>query len=272
MRLKDDLEFLEIRNRSMMFFLSLNIASHLGNLRFAHRERAVSFLPRESGGVCEGSRDPSRRVRFQLSDKLRDGLILPELRQDVNMIGGAIHNDRDSAFTAYRAAKVFVNSRPDRPRHPRLAVLRRKHDVVKKVAVGGTHRGRRFPSPLFRGLIAPDHIPGVPLRSTPSCSSAALHCRLYSAAPSALLTIGPRAPRHRRDGSRRCCSLALRCSPYCVARPTLSSIRPAAQRRRRDGLEPGVKRSETPGTRWNTSGKPRTRGGGRRSETFVSFY
>src|SRR3954470_2354298 len=129
MRPNDDLEFLEIRNCPMMFFLSLNIASHFWNLRFAHRERAVSFLPRESGGVFEGPRNPSRRVRFQFADNLRDGLVLPELRQDVNMIGGAIHNHRNSAFTADRAAKIFVNSWTDRSRHPRLAVLRRKHDV-----------------------------------------------------------------------------------------------------------------------------------------------
>jgi hypothetical protein len=43
--------------------------------------------------------------------------------------------------------------------------------VVKEVAIGGTHRGKRFPSPLLRGLSVAYHTPGVPLRSTPGSNS-----------------------------------------------------------------------------------------------------
>jgi hypothetical protein len=84
--------------------------------------------------------------------------------------------------------------------------------VIEKVAIGGTHRNAPFRRPSSGASVSLHITPGVPLRSTPSCSSAALHCRLYSAAPSALF-----------------------------------SVRPAARRQRRAGVKPGVKRSGTPG-------------------------
>jgi hypothetical protein len=83
--------------------------------------------------------------------------------------------------------------------------------VIEEIAIGGTHRIAPFRRPSSGAPVSLHITPGVPLRSTPSCSSAALHCRLYSAAPSALF-----------------------------------SVRPAAQRQRRAGVKPGVKRSGTP--------------------------
>ena len=48
MRLQQNLELLEERNASMMFFLPLDVPMHLGQHRLTHRERAISFLPFES--------------------------------------------------------------------------------------------------------------------------------------------------------------------------------------------------------------------------------
>jgi hypothetical protein len=86
--------------------------------------------------------------------------------------------------------------------------------VIQKIAIGGTHTEGPFRRPSSGALFFSNDTPGVPLRSTPSCSSAALHCRLYSAAPLALF-----------------------------------SVRPAAQRQRRDRLKPGAGRSQAPGNR-----------------------
>jgi hypothetical protein len=235
MRSQDHLEFLEKRNRSMMLFLPLDITSHLRNLRLADAERAIIFLPREAGGVGERSRNPTRRIGFDFADQLGDRLVLPQSRQDVDVISGSIHDQRDSAFAANRAAEIFMNPGANRRRHPRLPVLRGKHNVIQKVAKGGTHSGGPFRRPFAgAGLLSHD-IPGVPLRSTPSCSSAALHCRLFSGAPVALF-----------------------------------SIRPGAERRRRAGLKPRVKRSGTRGTSRNDLhlvSKPLTRGGGKSDRT-----
>src|SRR5437764_7230963 len=167
MRPQDHLEFFEKRNAAMMLFLPFYVTPHPRNLRFAHRERAVTFLPRESQCLFERARNPTGRVRLQFTDKLRERLVLPQFCQDVNVVGGSVHNQCDSPFTADRAADVFVNPRADRRNHPRFAVLRRKHDVIQEVAIGGTHAMTPFRRPC-PGALLPSHItPGVPLRSTP---------------------------------------------------------------------------------------------------------
>src|SRR5687767_8498868 len=89
-RLQDDLELIKKRNVPMMFFLSLNVAVHLRYLRFTHRERAISFLPSESCGFLERSRNPTRRIRFHLTDGFRNCFVLPQFREDVNMVAGAV--------------------------------------------------------------------------------------------------------------------------------------------------------------------------------------
>jgi hypothetical protein len=72
--------------------------------------------------------------------------------------------------------------------------------VIEKVAIGGTHRNAPFRRPSSGASVSLHITPGVPLRSTPSCSSAALHCRLYSAEPSALFSVRTAAQRQRRSG------------------------------------------------------------------------
>jgi hypothetical protein len=183
-----------------MFFLPLDVATHLRRLRLTHRERAISFLPRESCGLSKRPRNPAGRIRLPFTDKLRKCLVLSQLRQDVNVVRRPVNNYRDPVFVADRPADVLMNSRTDCSRHPRLATLCRKDDVIEKVAIGGTHRNAPFRRPSSGASVSLHITPGVPLRSTPSCSSAALHCRLYSAAPSALFSVRPAAQRQRRAG------------------------------------------------------------------------
>jgi hypothetical protein len=97
-----------------------------------------------------------------------------------------------------------VNPRANRGNHPRFAVLRGKHNVIQEIAIGGTHGERTFRRPFSGAGSSFDHTTG---------SFAALHCRLYSAAPPALDPVAG----------------------------------DANQRRRRAGLKPGVKRSGAPG-------------------------
>src|SRR5438445_689840 len=139
MRMQDDLELLEKRNRSMMFLLSLNVTPNFRNLRFAHRERAVTFLPRESRDVWKGPRNPARRVRLQFANKFGERFVLPQLRQDVNVINGSVNDQRDSILFANRPTEVLMNPGTDRRREPRLPVLCRKDNVIQKIAIGGTH-------------------------------------------------------------------------------------------------------------------------------------
>jgi hypothetical protein len=229
MRAQDHFEFLNKRNASMMFFLSFDVTAHLRRLRLTHRERTISFLPRESRCLFKRSRNPAGRIRLQLTDSFRNRFVLPQFRQDMNVIGSSIHDHRDAIFRANSPADVLMNSWTDCSRHPRLATLCRKDDVIEEIAIGGTHRNAPFRRPSSGASVWLHITPGVPLRSTPSCSSAALHCRLYSAAPSALF-----------------------------------SVRPAAQRQRRDRLKPGAERSGAPGKRGIHVFEPRTRGGGER--------
>jgi len=266
MRPQDHLEFFEKRNASMMFFLPLDIAPDLRNLRLAHGERAVSFLPPKRPTFLERSRNPRGRIRFDFADHLRHRLVLPHSRQDVNVIRGSVHTQRDSAFAANRPAEIFMNPRAHGYRQPRFASLRRKHDVVQKIAMGGTHSERPLRRPSSGARLSCDDTPGVALRSTPSCSSAALHCRLYSAAPPALFSLRPRAQRRRRDGSNAFIpppppgALILRTRGSAWR----SQVDGPVQRRRRDRLKRRVERSETRGNNRLRIVKPLIRGAGER--------
>lgn len=167
MRAQNHLEFLEKRNHSMMFFLPLDVTTHLRNLRLTHRKCAISFLTRESRGVSERSRYPTGRVCLQLADDFRNGLVLSQLRQDVNMIDRSVNDQRNSIFFADRATEVLMNSSTNCSRQPWFAPLRGKNNVIEQIAIGGTHNGGNLRRPSSGALLFLHNTPGVPLRSTP---------------------------------------------------------------------------------------------------------
>lgn len=167
MRPQDHFKFFQKRNRSMMFFLSLDVTTNLRNLRLTHRERAVSFLPRESCRFFERPRDPAGRIRLHLTDCFRDCFVRPQLCQDMNMISSAVDDQRDPLFIADRAAQVLMNAGPDAVSQPGLPALCRKNNVIEQVAMGGTHNAARFRRPCSGAPLLVNHTPGVPLRSTP---------------------------------------------------------------------------------------------------------
>ncbi len=148
---QQNLEFLEERNASMMFFLPMDVTIHLGQHRLTHRERAISLLPLEARGYFECPRNPARGVRLQLTNELRDRPVLPQFRQNVNVVGRSVDDQRDSTFVANCTAEVLMRPRADFPRQPGLPFFRRKDDVIQKVAIGGTHSGGVSVAPL-RGL------------------------------------------------------------------------------------------------------------------------
>ena len=267
MRPQDHLELFEKRNRAVMFFLLLDITSHLRNLRFTHGEGAISFLPSETRGSCEGPRNPARRVSLYLTDKLGQRLVLSQFRQDVNVVGGSINNQRDAAFAANRTAEIFVNSRPDCRRDPRFTTLGRKDNMIQKIAMGGTHIRGPFRRPFSGATLFFDNTPG---------SFAALHCRLYSAAPPALCLSGLAQSAHEARRTKTLSvaqrnagigistlSQSLGNRLYSAAAPApFPSIRAVSQRRRRDGLKPRAKCSGARGNHRIKIFKPQARGDG----------
>jgi hypothetical protein len=154
-----------------MFLLVRDVTMDPRHLRLAHRERAISFLPRKSRGAFERSRDPARRIRFQFADDLGDRFILPQFRQDVDMIRRSINDQGDSLFTANCAAEVLMNSGTDCRGQPRLAALGRKDNMIEQIAIGGTHMAAPFRRPWSGALFFLHNTPGVPLCSTPGFSS-----------------------------------------------------------------------------------------------------
>jgi hypothetical protein len=144
---QDHFEFFKKRDRSMMFFLPLDITTHLRDLRLTHRKRPISFLPRESRGVLERSRDPTGRVRLQFADQFRNRLVLSQLCQDVNMISRSVNDQRNSVFFANRTAQILMRPGANFASEPRFATFGRKNDVIQKIAIGGTHRIAPFRRP-----------------------------------------------------------------------------------------------------------------------------
>ena len=168
MRLQQNLELFQKRNASMMFFLSLDVSVDLRQLRLTHRERTVSFLPRKPGCVFERSRNPARRIRLQLADELRDRLVLPQFRQEMNMIGRSVYDHRDSLFVANRTSEILVRLGTDFPRQPRFTPLCRKNDVIEQIAKGGAHNVASFRRPfqgLGRSCIIPPEFRFAPFRA-----------------------------------------------------------------------------------------------------------
>jgi len=247
MRPQDHLEFFNKRNRSVMFFLSFDVTTHLRNLRLAHRERAISFLPRESCGLSKRSRNPPGRIRLQLTDKFRDRFVLPQFRENVNVIGSSIHDYRDAIFRADSPAKILMNSRTDGSRHPRLATLCREDDVIQEIAIGGTHRNAPFRRPSSGALICSDDTPGVPLRSTPGFIPPHPSGAVILVAPSSTWRAESNQ-RPRREGVKPFIP------PHCSGAPILDASGSTwraefNQRRRREGLKPRAERSGAPGNR-----------------------
>jgi hypothetical protein len=116
--------------------------------------------------------------------------------------------------------------------------------MKQEIAIGGTHGKRPFHRPCSGALSSLHITPGVPLRSTPPCSSAALHCRLYSAAPPALFSILPAtisAPEARGNKA-----------------PRRAQRNSGIECRRRAGVKPGVQRSGTPGKNYQQYAEPLT--------------
>jgi hypothetical protein len=214
-----------------MFFLSLDVSIDFGHHRFADREGAITFLSGKGATFPERSRNPTGRVRFEVPNELRKCFVLPQLRQNMDVIGSAINDQRDSVFVANRSPEILMEPRANCWRQPRLTAFRGKDNVVQEIAIGGTHRKLRFPSPLFRGLIVSNHIPGVPLRSTPGFRSGAPFRRSNE--------VGVCYPTSRAIGNVH-----------------------APERRRRDGLKPGVQRSGTPGSDRIRQGQTPGRGDG----------
>jgi len=197
-----------------MFFLSLDITMHLGDHRFTDGKCAVPFLPCEGSTFLKRSRNPAGRVRFNLADQFRKCLVLAQLSQDMDVVGGSVNYQRNSIFSANCAAQVLMDSWTDGLSEPGFTAFRRKDDVIKQIAIGGTHGDRTFHRP-FSGALSLLHI---------TRSYAALHSGLYSIAPFG------RSKAYLQYRNDRGVGSVL-----------------AAQRRRRGGLEPRVQRSETPG-------------------------
>ncbi len=196
MRLQQNLEFLEERNASMMFFLPLDVPMHFGQHRLTHRECAISFLPRKSRAVLECSRDPAGRVRLQLPDEFRDRFVLPQFRQDVNVVGSSVYNQRDTVFVPYCTAEVLMRSGANFRRQPGLAPLRREDNVIQQIAIGGTHAAAGFRRPYAGACFFWNY----------TRSSAALHSGLNSTAPSGCyraVTVSHSAPEARRNTALR---------------------------------------------------------------------
>jgi hypothetical protein len=228
---QNDLELLKEGNASMMFLLFFDVTTDLRRLRLTHRERAISFLPRESPGVFGRSRNPSGRIRFQLTDNFRNRFVLPQLRQNVHMIRRSINDHRDSVLVPDRTAEVLMNPRTDGRRQPWFTFLRRKHDVIEQIAIGGTHSDAPFRRPSSGASLFPNHTPGVSLRSTPGFIPPHPSGALIPGVPGFAWTSQTDLP---------------------------------DQRRRRGRLERGVQRSGTPGNYRLQIFKPLARGDGER--------
>ena len=210
-----------------MFFLPLDVPTDLGYLRLTRRERTVTFLPRESRDLLKRARNPARRICLHRADNLRDRLVLPQFSQNVNMVGSAVNNQRDSVLIADGSAEVLMNAGTNCGRQPWFSSLRRKDNVIQEIAIGGTHTEGPFRRPSSGAVLSLNHIPGVPLRSTSGCN-----------------------PAHPSGAVIE--TLRTRAWPM------------ALQRRRRDGIQPGVQRSETPGLHPPRVAQPLLRGDGER--------
>ena len=70
----------------MMALLVQDVSVHFIKLRLAHGKSSVASLPCEVGEPRERLVNPTGRIRLDSTENVGQGLVLPELCEDVDMV------------------------------------------------------------------------------------------------------------------------------------------------------------------------------------------
>lgn len=94
----------------MMLLLIGDIGFELTSLGTAHRKGTIPALPGEILQVRELLVDPTGAIGLNVADGIGDRFILPELREQVDVIVDAADDDRVSALLPDRPAEILMHS------------------------------------------------------------------------------------------------------------------------------------------------------------------
>ena len=92
----------------MMFFLVLDIANDLADLRVPVRERAVAFLPTEPSWAPSLTVDEIRRVGFDFLHQVGDRHAGPEPEENMRVVRHAMNGEEFLPLVLDDAGDVFV--------------------------------------------------------------------------------------------------------------------------------------------------------------------
>lgn len=131
-------QLLAERFHAMILGLVRNVFLHPRSRRGAHRERAISLLPRKLSQTDLLVHPHGRRL-LQFPHEVRETMCGPQSHQQMHMIANATDTLRKPSESRHGAAEVFVQTF-----HPSLidewhAVFGGKHDVVMQSKEGRGH-------------------------------------------------------------------------------------------------------------------------------------
>ena len=133
----------------MMFFLRRDIGAHLRDVRFAHGECAISTLPVEVRVCRPLFLHPFRRTLLRLLDQACNGNGAGKIAEDVNVILGAIDEDRLAPNILQDARHISVQPGAKFGFFEKWnAVLRAEDDMQDDAGQGLRHNERNCYAPL----------------------------------------------------------------------------------------------------------------------------
>jgi len=122
-------QLLPKRLHAMMLGLVRDVFLHLRSCRRAHRERAISFLPRKLP-LLDFLMHPHGRGLLQLPHEIRETMRGLQSDKQMHVVSNPADALNKPTKSADRSAKVFMKAFTPGSVNERLAVFGGKHDVV----------------------------------------------------------------------------------------------------------------------------------------------
>jgi hypothetical protein len=120
----------------MVFFLTLNILSHLRDLRLGHRVRVIIILPTKLSLEPSLLIDPMSRLAFYEHHNLRNVLFSPERKQDMEVFRPTADGVEEDLFGPAIFLDVGVQFRPCGNIEKRFSIVSAKNDVYPNADEG----------------------------------------------------------------------------------------------------------------------------------------
>jgi hypothetical protein len=132
-------EFLLKRVPPVVCFLTRNVTTDYFLLGLTNCECSIALLPSKPPQLGVAIMNPTRGVRFDSTQNLRNRFVLTQANQKVDVVSNTVGEQTKAALTANRTTQVFAQPGPQFSVTPGLSIFGGKHQVIKKAGIGMCH-------------------------------------------------------------------------------------------------------------------------------------